>query len=425
MFDHGEWVAFLAANMMGPSGHHNDAMCSQCNNGNVDCSYCGPGGLGAIAPLQKTACRVRGCCKWTTGHEAASVKLAEGFAAAVGALRASTSAWTQLTHKLNDVVVTAEQGPRTGHGLAQAQRALVTVIYEGVAQRAPPAMAKLIRAHPPPQSCPAVLGWLKDEGIRHILYISSKCAAGDAVANKPGTAHAGLLAALSGLAGGVLVWDIAWRIGPCRREGARGSCKNLNPAELDLGALVHSCILRVMRHIVGPEGEVRSAVCWHQRGLCPTEPFEGPRLTHYRFTLTTHGVGRADGILFMLARARHLIGWARAAIRSSQSGLVKDSTLYEAVLPLLPTKLRDRYPTVEEYEEATRPQWRQSMLPKYAMPHTLDVTPSVQRARQVQATHARNTNFAATEAGQTSRAKSQQAISDHGHFNSQLMAAFP
>ena len=296
-----------------------------------------------------------------------------------------------------------------GLSLAETQKQLYELIFEHVAACArTPGEAALIRKHPVPQISEAVLRQLRMlelAGIVRALFITSKCAAGSAIAMMTHTQHSAFLGALA--SGGVFMFDFALRVGPCRRKsGAHtfGKCCDFSPAETWVGNQARAVLLEALKRVA--TGPVREVWCFGSDGDL------GPKVPHYRYTLATIGDGKPDVRLYKLARSRMLMQWVAEADGH-------DRASYSDVFSRLIPEQRDRFATVQAYEDAQGgADWEACEDEMYSMPMSLDTNPVLQRARQLLATPVRNANFQATPEGQAHLAKQQRTMQQNADMRS-------
>jgi hypothetical protein len=264
---------------------------------------------------------------------------------------------------------------------------LFCTVYEHVSAFAPTRRRAAIRGHMPAGTCPNVLRLLDEAeaaGIMHVILVTSKCAAGDVVACKPGSVHYSFLSMLMQVAGAlgvsVFVWDIASRLGPCRRQKAkrahaRGGCAELTVAELWLDDLGRRAMLLAFQNVA--QGTVKSVICWGRERW--EEHGFVLRLPHYRFLFQTVGSSGREFLLYRLARTQHLLSWLCALVGS----LAVAPSVFAYALECLPAVVRVRYARNHEFEGATAAQWEEAndLASKYTMPTTLDTSPEAQAAR--------------------------------------------
>jgi len=368
------------------------AMCQQCDWGNVDCSYANHPECWGIEwsnhaqdPLRCVPCAhcEAGCCRGAQGYEPEWVDLADAFSSTVTKLYADSTAKNLLKNAIAAIPTKALQHRhrQQNTALSTAWQLLYETVYEHVANYAVrhlgQAIAEKIRSHPPAQTCPNVLRPLNDAeaaGICNVLLVTSKCAAGDIVARKPGSKHYAFLSMLEGVAAALgfclLVWDMASRLGPCCRQktSERGGCANLTAAELELEADAHAAMLKVFEAVA--EGSVRSIRCWKHTGG------DAARfacwVTHYRYLFNPMGY-LLDDPLYRLARAHHLIGWLAAVFGEDRAWR---ADVYMRALALLPEELRRIYASPAEVEGATTEQWVEAtdLWGPYLLPGRYELT---------------------------------------------------
>ena len=386
------WQAQILAGNMGPSGNANDAMCNTCGNGNIDCSGCVAHFMADHAedPLQCFECehRERGCCQWTAGYDDAWVSMADAFSEALTCLYNDKDARQRLAGAIAAIPDRAlTEGGASKQTLSTAQRLLFCTVYEHVSLFAAGSHKSAIRRHVPAGTCPNVLRLLDEAeaaGIIHVMLVTSKCAAGDVVACKPGSVHHTFLSMLMAVATKlgicVLVWDIASRLGPCRRQKAkpghaRGGCAELTAAELWLDDIGRGVMLEAFKSVA--KGNVQSVICWGRKGW--EKLGYALRLPHYRFLFQTIGSRGHEFLLYRLARTQHLVSWLCALIGNR---IAYAPSVYEYALGRLPHTVRMRYARPTECMAATAEQWDKAMDPagNYSWPMSLDTSSKAQRA---------------------------------------------
>jgi hypothetical protein len=367
------WLFLIVNGIFGPSGNWYDALCQFCGQGNVDCTglsgrlasrFCWKKGKKATVtlkeqaeelqcapcddeaesaaltkavefmearaeeeaaeePIDRPCCSKPGCCCWVGGYDDEWRQTADAFAEALDALCKSRVATAALQRDLEAVPARALKMRRQGKALSTAQDLLYSTVFAHVMLFAG-ANAGAIKAAGTVAAprCPSVLRRLDEAeaaGIEIFDLVASKCAAGDYVASKPGAPHCAFHEMLKSVAASrgtkLLVWDMATRVGPCRRAASkteRGGCAELSKAEGWVGELVRSAMLRVASEVASLE--VRSFRCWNSKSA-PASLLKLPQVTHYRFLLSEIGMRDmvGDGVLYRHARALHFHSWASAA----------------------------------------------------------------------------------------------------------------
>ena len=333
------------------------------------------------------------CCKGDNGRGVAFVCAASTFADALDVLFVDEAMKLALERAMGTL-------GRRRIPLVATHQALYTLLYRRVAAAAAdPASAAIIDELVPPQLCPRILQHLRDlesVSLLRILFVTSKCAAGDLVALKPGSAHFLLLSALA--QGGAGVYDMTLRVGPCRRTtgASHGGCRHLSPAELWVGKLAVAVMLSALKRVA----DVHAVTCCAEGAGAEL----GVYMPHYRYTLSTVGATwTVVGPLYQLARSRMLMEWVQQADGHAD-------TSYASVVERLVPVLRERYASVAEYTEAqSTDAWEQCKDQKYWRPMSLDESYDVQVVRQLQSSEARNKKRLKTVDGDARRALTQKS----------------
>ena len=429
------WLFLIVNGFFGPSGNWYDALCQRCGRGNVDCT--GLSGrlssrrcwkkdkaatlalqaqseqargklcdeaevIAALAravefaearaeenaaeqPLLCQPCDKDGCCRWTAGYDGPWRGPAEAFASALELLCASRTAKASLESALAGTLELTLRKTSSKKVLSTAQRSIFRTVYDHVARMGGCDAGALygMGAIAAPL-CPNVLRRLDEaeaNGIDVVAFVASKCAAGDCVASKPGCPHHAFHLMLQSVAASrgvkLLVWDLATRVGPCRRAESkthRGGCAELSWAEGWLGELVRAAMLRVFSQVA--KSDVISFRCWTGMSM-PTSLTRLPRVIHYRYLLASigHADVEGDGILYRLARANHLRAWASAVLAKPLT-----SAEYGRALTCLPGAVAARFASLRDLTKATPSQKSQAADRKYSEPLTLDTSPEAQKA---------------------------------------------